>query len=185
MGRSDMTKHRTEEVTEAALARIFQRQDTLKVITVIGRPGALALIAAIEWLWFSPKGEQNDLYQMYVADWSEMKWVVAAIPISKLEDTKALATKLGMRIANGVPTMIEASGMSFFIGGRMPDGKDNMTMYTIENDHGSPVYKNKTRDNAGIKQAEIEVLDGFVNGVDWTPEKIADYIYGTPSFIKP
>lgn len=66
----------------------------------------------------------------------------------------------------------------------MPDGRDNMSMFTVENGSGSPIYKGR-RERRDVMQAETEVIDGFVNGVEWTPEKIAEYIYGVPNFIKP
>ncbi len=66
----------------------------------------------------------------------------------------------------------------------MPDGRDNRMMVTIENDPNSPVYENKEKDKMAIMQAEAEVVEGFINGVEWTPEAMVDYVYGHPNHFK-
>jgi hypothetical protein len=110
-------------------------------------------------------------------------------------NNEKLAKQLGMRISDGVPTMMrqinpgekpdgmfDKSGIFVFPGGHI-NGSDNRSMYTIENDSGSPIYTNSTKTHQDIMSAEHEVNDGFVNGVEWTPEKIVEYVYGVPNFV--
>jgi hypothetical protein len=56
-------------------------------------------------------------------------------------------------------------------------------MFTIENDTGRPINTNTEKSHQDIRSAENEVNNGFVNGIEWTPEKIVEYIYGVPNFV--
>lgn len=170
-------------------------KDNIHLVTMASRPGSYALISAIEWFWFSPKKDLNHLFNLTIVKWEGLNWLVASIPKYKLKDTKRLAKQLGMHIADGVPTMIRkiepgekpdktynGAGVFIFPGG-LVNGSDNGDMFTIENDTGSPIYSNCVKTHQDIKSAENEVNDGFINGVEWTPEKIVEYVYGTPNFV--
>jgi hypothetical protein len=159
------------------------------------RPGSFALITSIEWFWFSPKKNLNHLFNLTIVKWEGLDWLVTSIPKYKLQEVKKLAKQLGMRIADGVPMMIRTinpnekpdktyagMGMFMFPGGRL-NGSDNKDMFTIENNTGSPIYANCEKSHQDIRSAEDEVNDGFINGVEWTPEKIVEYVYGVPNFV--
>jgi hypothetical protein len=170
-------------------------KDNIHLVTMTTRPGSFALITAIEWFWFSPRKNLNHLFNLTLIKWEGLDWLVVSIPKYKLQEVKKLAKQLGMRIANGVPTMIryiepgekpdrtwDGAGIFIFPGGSV-NGSDNRDMFTIENDSGSPIYSNSERSHQDIKSAEGEVVDGFINGVEWTPEKIVEYVYGIPNFV--
>ncbi len=169
---------------------------TIHLVSMSTRPGSFALISAIEWFWFSPKKDLNHLFNLTIVRWEGLDWLVASIPKHKLKDVKQLAKQLGMRIADGVPTLIrciepgekpdktyDGAGIFIFPGGNLNNGSSNKDMFTIENDTGSPIYTNSKKDHQDIKSAEGEIVDGFINGVEWTPEKIVEYIYGVPNFV--
>lgn len=171
-------------------------KDNVHLVSMLERPGSLALISSIEWFWFSPKKSLNHLINMAIVKWEDINWVVTSFPEHKLQDAKQLAKQLGMRIADGVPTIIRhvkpgenpdkkfSSEMGAFIfPGGIINGLDNKNMFTIENDSDSPIYANSERTNKDIMSAEKEIVTGFVNGVEWTPEKIVEYIYGIPNFV--
>ena len=170
-------------------------KDNIHLVSMTTRPGSYALISAIEWFWFSPKKNLNHLFNLTIVRWEGLDWLVVSIPKHKLQAVKRLAKQLGMRIADGVPSLIrhmepdekpdrtlEGVGVFVFPGGIL-NGSDNKYMFTIENDSGSPIYTNSTKTHQDIRSAENEVNDGFVNGVEWTPEKIVEYIYGIPNFV--
>lgn len=170
-------------------------KDNVHLVSMTTRPGAYALISAIEWFWFSPRKNLNHLFNLTMVRWEGLDWFVVSIPKHKLKDVKQLAKQLGMRIADGVPSLIrrtepdekpdrllEGVGVFVFPGGIL-NGSDNKNMFTIENDTGSPIYTNSQKTHQDIRSAENEINDGFVNGVEWTPEKIVEYVYGVPNFV--
>jgi hypothetical protein len=157
-------------------------ENNIHLVSMTTRPGSYALISAIEWFWFSPKKNLNHLFNLTIVRWEGLDWLVTSIPKYKLQAVKQLAKQLGMRIADGVPVMIKNGGTFIFPGGSL-NGSNNKDMFTIENDHGSPIYTNSTKTHQDIRSAENEVNDGFVNGVEWTPEKIVEYVYGVPNFV--
>jgi hypothetical protein len=176
-------------------AEFLNYKDNIHLVTMTTRPGSFAFITAIEWFWFSPRKDLNHLFNLTVVRWEGLDWLVVSIPKDKLPDVKKLAEQLGMRVADGVPSIIrhtepdekpdrtyDGAGVFIFPGGAV-NGKDNKDMFTIENNHGSPIYTNCKKTHQDIRSAENEVNDGFVNGVAWTPEKIVEYVYGVPNFV--
>lgn len=170
-------------------------KDNVHLVSMVTRPGSYALITSIEWFWFSPKKDLNHLFNLTIVEWEELKWLVTSIPRFKLKAAKKLAKQLGMRIADGAPMVMRLStpgdkpdrnldgvGMFIFPGGII-NGIDNKDMFTIENDNGSPIYSNCQKSHQDIRSAENEINDGFINGIEWTPEQIVEYIYGVPNFV--
>src|ERR1700719_946525 len=105
-------------------------KDNIHLVTMTTRPGAIALVSSIECFWFSPKKNLNHLFNITMLEWEGIHWSVVSIPKYKLQPVKKLAKQLGMRIADGVPTMIKAGSISTFPGG-IVNGLSNRDMYTI------------------------------------------------------
>lgn len=175
--------------TSAEIAAVVTKDDGRTFLVAMqGRLGAASLAGAIEWYWYPPNTDRNRLFDIYFTDWEDLRWMVIAFPAGRLDEVKRLAKQLGLRLANGVPTMFSLASKRpsdiiplFFPGERLPNGRDNMAMMTIENDAGSPVYQNRKRDHDGMLQADFEINDALNRGVRLTPAQIADYIYG-PGF---
>lgn len=166
-----------------------------------GRVGGAAFIAAIEWYWYAPRTERSRFFDVWGVEWEGLSWAVVSFPAGRLDAVRRLAKQLGLRLAQGVAAIVEAPPhvklqasrrysveldrggvhLTFFPGGILPNGRDNLAMFNVENDHHSPVYKNRKRDNDAMLQATGEI-NGILNrGVRLTPAQVADYIYG-PSF---
>lgn len=177
----------------------------LHLIAYHKRVGVTALTAAIEWYWFKPGTARNRFYDVYGAEWHRMRWIIVSFPAGRLPAVRRLAKQIGLRIADGPPVLmgdersllnIQAASppsrltefiqqdipMEFFPGTLLPDGKENGALFTIENDRGSPVYKNQARDEDAMRQASGEICALLNQGVKLTPLQIADYIYGSGSF---
>jgi hypothetical protein len=172
------------------------------LVSHVERVGVAAFIAAIEWYWYSPNTSRNHLFDVYGAEWHNMHWLITAFPSGRLPAVRHLAKQLGLRIANGPPVMLGRRGalliqvssrpshltdlqdvpMEFFPGTMLPNGQENDTIYTIENDRDSPIYKNRRRDNETMFAASGEISDALNRGVRLTPRQIADYIYGSGPF---
>jgi hypothetical protein len=190
----------THQITECLTAR----NDRVFLISFVQRVGATALIAAIEWYWYPPSSERNRLFEVYGTEWHGMHWLITAFPSGRLPAVRRLAKQLGLRITDGSPVMIGETGainiqsssrpshlaeftvqdlpMEFFPGTMLSDGRENLAVFTIENDSGSPVYKNRQRDEQAMFQASGEVSKMLNRGIKLTPRQIADYIYGAGSF---
>jgi hypothetical protein len=174
------------EVSAAEISRIVTRDDDrVFLIANAGRVAAAAFFAAIEWYWYAPKTPRNRFYDCYVTEWTDLRWMVVAFPQGRLPAARRLAKQLGLRIADGVPTQLEkrnnALVPTFFPGATLPNGRDNLSMFAVENDKGSPVYRNVRRDHEAMLQATGEIVGILNRGASLTPAEIADYIYG-PGF---
>lgn len=169
----------------------------------VARIGAAAFVAAIEWYWYAPGTPRSRFYDSYTTNWQGIDWIVTRLPIGRLDACRGLARRLGLRIANGTPriTAPQPGAVSVILAGRdasmadmrhglvwldfpgahFADGSENLRMFAIENDKGSPVYANRARDEQAMRAADFEINDTFQRGVRLTPAQIADYIYG-PSY---
>jgi hypothetical protein len=185
---------------------VTRRDGRAYVVSNASRVGVAALYAAIEWYWYSPATSRNRFYDIYGTDWRGMSWVIVAFPQGRLDAVRRLAKQIGLRVVDGSPVMIGRDHSSlliqvtsrpsqlsdfikrddvpieFFPGTILPNGLDNLSIFTIENDENSPVYKNRQHDDEAMLQATIEINDILNKGVKLTPAQIADYIYGSGSF---
>jgi hypothetical protein len=183
---------------------VTTRAGRVFLISHVSRIGISAFCAAIEWYWYPPNTSRNRFFDVYAANWHGMKWIIIALPIGRLPATQRLAKQLGLRIADGSPVImgdqrsqvivqatlrpskidavLKETPMAFFPGTLLPNGQENEFIYTVENDHGSPVYKNRRNDAETISQASGEINDMLNKGIKLTPAQIADYIYGTGPF---
>lgn len=150
------------------------------------RPGILALSGMIEWIWFAPGTRTETQYTVHCLVWQEVRWLVASLPRGKFDSVRSLAKRMGMRVGNGVPTMVFGGKPHYFPGSILPDGKDNMSMFSIENDRGSPIYQNNWRSNEEFRQCETEIVDALVNTCGkLTVAQVVDYLYGDGKFPAP
>jgi hypothetical protein len=191
--------------TNEIAACVTRRDGRIYLVSHVKRVGGTAFIAAIEWFWYAPDTPRNRLFDVYGAEWHSMHWIITAFPSGRLPAVRHLAKQLGLRIANGPPVMLGERGslvfiqassrpsdltdlvtqdvpMEFFPGTMLPNGQENDTIFTIENDRGSPIYKNRQRDEDTMFAASGEISEALNHGVKLTPRQMADYIYGSGSF---
>ncbi len=99
------------------------------------RPGVLDCIVLLEHRDYVPDTPRNELFIMRILNWQGMKWVLVSIPLTEKHLMEKAADECGLRVANGIPTMISGTGTHFF-----PANSGNV--FTLENKPGHPVYRN-------------------------------------------
>lgn len=102
------------------------------------RPGIQIFCAILEYKYFPPQTEKNKDFIFQIIKWGveeiKMLYAIASIPVEKKAYAEAVAKVTGMRIANGVPTLLDHKGQH-----RFPVDVPNA--FTIENEPGHPIYK--------------------------------------------
>ena len=111
------------------------------------RPGVMECIDSIEQKHFKPGTLRNELFLMRIIDWSDIVWIMISIPIKDKNLAEAVSKECGLRIADGVPTVIDGKSIQTFPG-------NNERVFTFENEHGHPVYRNDPAVTKSILDAE-------------------------------
>jgi hypothetical protein len=200
------------ELPEERVAEVVARGDgRIYLVSHSGRIAVPAFAAAIEWYWYPPDSSRNRLFDVYGTDWFGLGWVITAFPSGRFAAVRRLAKQLGLRIADGAPTVVgnkhgailmqftsrpskmrgamppdfPHDALRYFPGAILPNGRENDCLFTVEYDRDSPLYKNKKNDEDAMMQASAEINEAFNRGVRLTPAQIADYIYGSGSFPHP
>jgi hypothetical protein len=181
--------------TDDFIRFVTEPSGRIHLVMLTTRPGVMALLGAIEWTWFPPGGPRAAQIGVCGLEWEGLAWVIASLPKAKLADVCRMARRLGMRIANGVPTILVPASPGepeshqfpgfaarYFPGAARPDGSDNMAVHTVENDKDSPVYRNSTRLESEILQCEREAVAALNRGMKLSVRQIADYMYGSGPF---
>lgn len=85
--------------------------------------------------------ERNDLFQVWIVRWQDIDWQLIAIPVQDRPLAEAVAREVGLRFANGTPTLIVQAGKVSAVGStrisptmdaiRFPF--DTPNVYTLEN----------------------------------------------------
>jgi len=114
------------------------------------RPGSLRFFHEMEHTFFMPGTELNAKYSIVYVNWSEMTWIGARIPISMQACAHVTAKRTGMRVADGVPTMIGGDGFIQF-------PLNGPHVYALENASGSKVYESMGAAEE-MRKEEIEEL---------------------------
>ncbi len=104
------------------------------------RPGVEDCIQMLEQSYYKPGTDRNHLFIMRVLEWQDMLWVIVSIPIGEKAHMERVAQVNGLRVANGVPTMLSGDGVH-----RFPVSNDRV--FTLENISGHPVYTNQGDDD--------------------------------------
>lgn len=103
------------------------------------RIGVLAFITFVEYRCFRPGTPANEELQIVIMKWPDdapMHWAVLSFPSAKRQTVDAQLSPLGLRIANGVPHLLDARGTSRF------PYFDTTDCFTLENVPGHFAYRN-------------------------------------------
>ena len=71
------------------------------------RPNVQFFFVMLEYTHFTPGTPSNSLFDYTMAKWEEMVFFIGSFPRSYVDHALAIARKLGLRFADGVPTLIE------------------------------------------------------------------------------
>lgn len=110
--------------------------DRLTLITIGTRPGVTRFLITLEHQHFPPSTARNAEFQLILVKWPDdgpLLWYVVIVPLLTFPEVRRVAAETGMRVADGVPTLLERSGVR-----RFPI--DHGRAFTIENDLDSPLY---------------------------------------------
>lgn len=99
------------------------------------RPGVSDCVQTLEHAYYKPGTPRNNLFNLRIIKWEDITWVIVSIPITEKAKMESVAKVSGLRIANGVPMMIDSKGRR-----RFP--ASNERVFTLENVPGHPVYNN-------------------------------------------
>lgn len=119
------------------------------------RPGVRLCALKLEHTYFIPGTPSNDEFLLRVLEWCGVVWIIISIPKNKSSFMEKVAAECGLRIANGIPTLIGGGATDSF-----PVNNDNV--FTLENASGHPIYSNdfaKLEQILGEEEAEMEAIE--------------------------
>jgi len=124
------------------------------------RPGVMLFAIKLEFWYFPPDTEKNDDFVLHRIEWQSMLWMVVSIPRQYMDLAKKIAAESGLRIVDGIPTIITPEGTQPF-----PMGSDNV--FALENVPGHAVYGHEFGEIEKLLAQEneeiTEILDDFLS----------------------
>lgn len=124
-----------EEIKEVNL-EWFKDKSRIHYICMLSppRPGVNLFASILEYKFYPPNTPKNAEFIMQILRWEGLVYSVISIPMKEKSYAEAVAKTVGMRIANGVPTMFDSPGEPKFFPVRVDHA------FTIENEPGHPIY---------------------------------------------
>lgn|GEM_PF-5720569 len=78
------------------------------------RPNVHFFFVQLEHLYFPPGTPANDLFEYSVLKWEDMLYLIGVFPRRYADEAMHIAYKLGLRFADGVPTVLDHKGARQF-----------------------------------------------------------------------
>ena len=100
---------------------------------MLSRSGAEGCLSDLEHTHYSPGTPRNELFTLVLLTWGDLVWALIGIPQSDKEFMARAAAANGLRVADGVPHIVDGYGIH-----RFPAHGPNV--FTLENVSGHPVY---------------------------------------------
>ena len=153
------------------LHRLLQTQKRVGITFSVEprRIGARAWMTFLEWRHFSPKLGLNHLFVLAYVKFEGMLFGMVIIPREKLPEADAIAKEVGLRRADGVPTLIAFENgrqrVKFF-----PFNYNNV--FNLENVRGHFVYQNDDATKRTAEQVEDDAMDKFLEEQGVRPQHI-------------
>jgi len=138
------------------LRRRAESGEWFVIIAMMLRPGAAQLITQLEHQLYPPGTPLNVGFQHYHVKFRGECFAVTLVPIKDRERVTRFVEARRMRLADGIPAIIEGGGMHF-----MPIG-DKEWMRTVENVEGSPVYEMTSAAQRQALEIEHEQIVAFL-----------------------
>lgn len=146
----------TIELTARALQEIVTDPTKISYVVLLDRLGAYECIVRLEYTHYQPKTDRNDLFGLVLVQWQGVHWAIITIPKEEAPLMQEVADQCGLRVANGVPTMIGGGGIA-----RFPVDGDNI--FTLENKPDHPVYQGNPEKIAALRARENATVEGILN----------------------
>lgn len=99
------------------------------------RPGVRLCAIKLEHTYFIPGTPSNEEFLLRIFEWCGMIWIMISIPREKSNLMEKVAAECGLRIADGVPTLIGSGAYN-------PFPFNDSSVFTLENIPGHPIYSN-------------------------------------------
>jgi len=130
-----MTNRGFTATTEEELRRFSNDERFIHFVSMSTprRPGVMLFAIKLEYRYFPPGTERNDDFVLHVINWQNMIWMLVSIPRECMSLAKKIAAESGLKIVDGIPTIITPGKTQPF-----PIGSDNV--FTLENIPGHAVY---------------------------------------------
>tara|TARA_B100000614_G_scaffold262909_1_gene300458 strand:- start:47558 stop:48061 length:504 start_codon:yes stop_codon:yes gene_type:complete len=136
-----------QPTTLAEITEFCNSENRFNIIVMANRPCVNWFCMKLEYENFVPGTPDNDEFQFFQIKWEEMTWFVISIPADKREVAEQVAAETGMRIADGIPTMLGPDGPS-----RFPI--DGSNTFSIENAPDSKIYQGPEGREQAQKRAD-------------------------------
>jgi len=78
------------------------------------RNGTSQVMTRLEHFYYPPETEKNDEFELSISTWNEQMYAIIGIPIGDREICEKVVKMEGMRIADGVPTLISNGAYEYF-----------------------------------------------------------------------
>jgi len=157
-----MTNRGFTATTEEELRRFSNDERFIHFVSMSTprRPGVMLFAVKLEHWHFPPDTEKNDDFVLHVIEWQNMLWMVVSIPRQYMNLAKKIAAESGLRIADGIPTIITP-------GGTQPFPIDSDNVFTLENVPGHAIYEHEFGEIEKLLAQEneeiTEILDDFLS----------------------
>lgn len=127
-----------EEVSDDRLRQIIQDPSHIYLVGMLNpfRLGISIFNTRLEYEHFPPDTKANNEFRFIIYTWQEIKWAISGIPKGCLKTAEEIAEACGLRIADGVPTIISGQSVEHF-----PLSYPNV--FTLENTEGHEAYSLK------------------------------------------
>ena len=158
----EMTNRGFTATTEEELRRFSNDERFIHFVSMSTprRPGVMLFAIKLEYRYFPPGTERNDDFVLHVINWQNMIWMLVSIPRECMSLAKKIAAESGLRIVDGIPTIITPEGTQPF-----PMGSDNV--FALENVPGHAVYGHEFGEIEKLLAQEneeiTEILDDFLS----------------------
>jgi len=131
------------------LQEFLNDESYIHYVAMATRPGVCECITRLEWLHYRPGTSRNDLFLLRIFEWHSLHWVGVSIPIEEKGFMEKIANESGLKVSDGIPTMISDGEVSVF-------PMCNERVFSLTNTSGHPVYKNDPDVNRALLEGDIE-----------------------------
>lgn len=84
------------------------------VVCMATRPGVQLYCTTLEYTYYPPRTPANDLFGLNIVQWNDLTFYVLSVPLADRNRCELVAKNLGMRLADGVPTIFDHKGKHNF-----------------------------------------------------------------------
>jgi len=134
------------------------------------RLGAMLFSSLLEHRYYKPGTADNEKFILHLINWQEMHWWVIEIPREDIDKATKTAEEVGLKFADGIPTMIASERGK--IGWQPFPVTDGRNIVSIEYLPNHVAYKNDPKltrifEDLEITYVESVIMHGYIGPVDF------------------